>query len=254
MVLLDVRHITKSFGSFKASNDISFRLRTGRILAIIGPNGAGKSTLLRQICGLIASDAGSILFNGRLLTDWGPKLYLHLSAVLEDSSLAYTFLRGWDNLYYQGALYGFNREQTRERASELLDTLDLRRHMDKRIGDWSRGTQQKLALVVGLLIRPQLMLLDEPTLGLDVVSKRDFMAVVRRCASEGMSVIITSHQSEVIDGMADDMLLLESGALRWKGETDAFTREFRQPGESLEDTLLRMFREAEDGEQHSEQH
>ena len=245
MMVLDVRHITKTFGETAVSDDVSFAVDRGRILAIVGPNGAGKSTLLRQVCGLITPDSGRILFEGRPLESFGPDLYRHLSAVLEDSSLAYTFLKGWDNLYYQGALYGLNRRQTEERAALLLDALDLRRHMGKRVGDWSRGTQQKLALVVGLLARPQLMLLDEPTLGLDVVSKRDFMAVVRQCADEGMSVIITSHQSEVIDGMADDMLLLESGRVRWKGGSADFMREFQRPGEALEDTLLRLFRQTE---------
>lgn len=245
--LLEVRHVRKTFGELVANDDMSLSAEAGRVLAVIGPNGAGKSTLLKMICGLIVPDSGQILLDGRPTSSLGAGLYRRLSAVLEDSSLAYMYLKGWDNLFYQGALYGFSRRQTLERAGDMLDTLDLRRHMDKRIGDWSRGTQQKLALVVGLLARPQIMLLDEPTLGLDVVAKRDFLTVVRQRVAEGMAVIVTSHQSEVIDGVADDMLLIESGRSRWQGGADEFKQRFQRGDESLEDTLLRMFDQAGGG-------
>ena len=145
--MLELHNISKSFNGVSAVRDVSLALHPGRVTAIIGPNGAGKSTLLRIACGLLTPDSGSVLLDGRPIDEYGSKLYRSISVVLEDSSLAYMDLGGWVNLEYQGALYGLSRKQVRERTARLLDVLDLRRHMDKNVGDWSRGTQQKLALV-----------------------------------------------------------------------------------------------------------
>lgn len=134
--MLRLGHVVKSFGGVQAVRDVSLELAPGRVLAVVGPNGAGKSTLLRMACGLITPDAGTVTFDGEPIADMGSRLYRYLSAVLEDSSLAYMSLRGWANLEYQGALYGLTRRETRERSEAMLDRLDLRRHMDKHVGDW----------------------------------------------------------------------------------------------------------------------
>lgn len=247
--MLRLEHVTKSFAGARAVSDVSLELTPGRVLALVGPNGAGKSTTLRMACGLVTPDRGSVSFDGVPIGSMGGRLYRHLSAVLEDSSLAYMSLRGWANLEYQGALYGLTRRRTRERSAAMLDRLDLRRHMDKRVGDWSRGTQQKLALVTALLPGPQVLLLDESTLGLDVVAKRDFLAEVRRLADRGMAVLMTSHQSEVIEGFADDIALLEHGTVRWAGDYATFMDRFAggdaTPG-ALERALLRLFDDGAD--------
>ena len=243
-MVLCLEDVSKRFSSQTAVDGVSLRLEPGRITAVVGPNGAGKSTLLRMACGLISPDSGSVLYDGVPIGKLGSRLYLHLSAVLEDSSLAYMSLRGWMNLEYQGALYGLSRRQTLDRASDMLDRLNLRQHMDKRVGDWSRGTQQKLALVTALLSEPRILLLDESTLGLDVVSKRDFLAEVRRLADDGVAVLLTSHQSDVIENFADDVLLLEHGSSVWSGSYREFMRRFAN-GDStpgvFERVLLGLF-------------
>ncbi|MBW3092944.1 ABC transporter ATP-binding protein [Bifidobacterium sp. 82T10] len=242
--MLEISHVSKSFGDMQAVRDVSLRLRPGRVTAVVGPNGAGKSTLLRMACGLLVPDSGSVTLDGRPIASYGSGLYRRLSAVLEDSSLAYMSLKGWDNLDYQGALYGFGRRETRERCAELLDMLDLRRHMDKHVDDWSRGTQQKLALVTALLPRPQVLLLDESTLGLDVVAKRDFLDAVHASLADGVAVMMTSHQSEVIEHVADDVVLIEHGQTLFSDTFDAFMKHYAVPGddaESLEQVLLGIF-------------
>ena len=241
-------NVVKRFGPETAVDGVSLKLEPGKITAVVGPNGAGKSTLLRMACGLISPDSGSVLYDGIPVRKLGSRLYRRLSAVLEDSSLAYMSLRGWMNLEYQGTLYGLSRRQTMERASGMIDRLDLRRHMDKRVGDWSRGTQQKLALVTALLPEPRVLLLDESTLGLDVVSKRDFLSEVRRLADDGMAVLLTSHQSDVIGGYADDILLLRRGSAVWGGSYREFMRRYANgnsaPG-TFEQVLLDLFDEYE---------
>lgn len=247
-MVLCLDNVSKRFGSETAVNRVSLKLEAGRITAVVGPNGAGKSTLLRMACGLISPDSGSVLYDGIPIRKLGSRLYSRLSAVLEDSSLTYMSLRGWMNLEYQGALYGLNRRQTMERAAGMIDRLDLRRHMDKRVGNWSRGTQQKLALVTALLPRPDVLLLDESTLGLDVVSKRDFLTEVRRLADDGMAVLLTSHQSDVIENFADDVLLLEHGTSTWSGSYGEFMRQFAGGDSSpgvFERVLLGLFDEHE---------
>ncbi|KAB8292005.1 daunorubicin ABC transporter ATP-binding protein [Bifidobacterium avesanii] len=248
--MLALSHVSKSFGGVPAVKDVSLALRPGRVTAVIGPNGAGKSTLLRMACGLLQPDAGAVTFDGAPIDRYGSALYRHLSAVLEDSSLAYMSLRGWENLDYQGALYGFGRSETRRRCARLLDLLDLRRHMNKPVGDWSRGTQQKLALVIALMSEPEVLLLDESTLGLDVVAKHDFLDVVRESLGRGVAVMMTSHQSEVMEQFADDVLLIEHGRVLFSGEFPSFMDAYGNAGgdASLEQVLLRIFADDAKGE------
>ncbi|KAB7790232.1 ABC transporter ATP-binding protein [Bifidobacterium leontopitheci] len=240
---LSISSVSKSYGDVHALMSVSLTVPAGRIVGVLGPNGAGKSTLLHTACGLLEPDAGDVLFQGAPIRTLGPKLYNHLSCVLEDSALTYMFLPGWENLYYQGALYGLSRRRTRERCLPMIRLLGLERHMGKRVGDWSRGTQQKLALVTAMIPRPQVLILDEPTLGLDVVSKRDFMRTVRQLADEGTAVLLASHQSEVIEQLADDVLLIEHGHALWSGPYDRFIADHSQGGgpEPLETILLRIF-------------
>ena len=244
LAMLNVEHIVKRFGSTLASDDISFTVEPGSVVGILGPNGAGKSTLLHQISGILRQDAGTITLDGRDVRDYGPALYRRMACVFEDSSIAYTTLRGWENLRYQGALYGLSNRETLVKAEPMLNTLGLREHMDKIVGYWSRGTMQKLALTVATLIDPEVLILDEPTLGLDVVSKRDFLDVVRGLCKRGMSVILASHQSEVIESLADHIVLLSHGSVQWQGSLEdllvSHSPDPRHPLD-LETVLLREF-------------
>lgn len=243
--VLEAHHLNKSFGQIKVLNDISLELTEGEILGVLGPNGAGKSTLLHTLCGLITPDAGEIRVLGTTQKHLKSKMYTYLSALLEDSSLTYMYLKGWDNLYYQGALYGFTRTETKKRALPLMDMLTLTEHMDKKVGDWSRGTQQKLALVTALLPSPKILLLDEPTLGLDVVSKRQFIDTVRSLAKEKhVAVLITSHQSDVIEALAQKILFIEKGTSLWSGDLRKFiTCHTKDTNQGLEDILYEIFSE-----------
>ena len=242
--MLSVEHITKRFGDTLASDDISFTVPHGTVVGVLGPNGVGKSTLLHQISGTLMQDSGVITLDGRDIRDYGSALYRRMACVFEDSSLAYMTLTGWENLRYQGALYGLGKRETFAKAEPMLDTLGLRQHMDKVIGDWSRGTMQKLALTVATLIDPEILILDEPTLGLDVVSKRDFLEVVRGMCEGGMSVILASHQSEVIEALAGNVLLLSAGRVRWQGSYDELLASHSPDPDhprSLETILLEEF-------------
>lgn len=264
--VLSARTISKEFNAHYAVSGMDLDIIPGRVLGLLGPNGAGKSTTLRMMCGLIAPTSGTVMFKGKPLDKWGSSLYSHLSCVLEDSSLTYMFLSGWDNLYYQGALYGFSHKEVKGRSASLMDSLKLTEHMDKPVGDWSRGTQQKLALVTAMIPQPEVLILDEPTLGLDVVAKRDFLSAVKQLAQYNVGIIIASHQSEVIEDLADDIVLISQGTVKWSGSYQEFIRAHSPSGvygssggaggRTLEQILLDIFdndgnsnsdREGEDG-------
>ena len=161
------------------------------------------------------------------------------------------FLSGWDTLYYQGALYGFSHKEVKGRSASLMDSLKLTEHMDKPVGDWSRGTQQKLALVTAMIPQPEVLILDEPTLGLDVVAKRDFLSAVKQLAQYNVGIIIASHQSEVIEDLADDIVLISQGTVKWSGSYQEFIRTHSPSGvygssggaggRTLEQILLDIF-------------
>lgn len=133
--ILSAQDISKDFKGKTAVSRLSLEIVPGRIMGLLGPNGAGKSTTLRMMCGLIQPNSGQITFRGKSVEKWKNNLYSHLSCVLEDSSLAYMFLTGWNNLAYQGALYGLSRKETLSRSRNLMDALELTEHMNKPVGD-----------------------------------------------------------------------------------------------------------------------
>jgi ABC-2 type transport system ATP-binding protein len=216
--------LSKRFGDHVAVSNVSLTVTTGSVLCVLGKNGAGKSTLIRMCVGLLRPDEGRVSLDGRDIAGYGSRLYSRMSAVLEDSSNFYMYLSGRENLYYQGALYGLGRREVDNRTGTYVEVLDLARHMGKRVGDYSRGMQQKLAVVVGLLPGPDILFLDEPTLGLDVTAKAEVVGFIKELVSRGRTgVVLTSHQSDVVAGLADSVLLIDEGSVKFAGGE----REFR---------------------------
>ncbi len=200
-----------------AVRDVSFQIKPGEVYALLGPNGAGKSTIIKMIAGLIIPSTGIIRI-GEQNTYGRSIVYKHLSAVLEGARNVYWRMNPLENLYYFANLRGITSREIENKTQEILQELNIDAKKKNQSQHLSRGMLQKLALGVGLITNPRLLLLDEPTLGLDVESARKMRDMIRHLTQvEGRSVLLTTHQMELVEELADRVGILRNGSLVREG-------------------------------------
>lgn len=223
-MLLQVENLSKTFRTpfsrkppLQAVREVSFSINPGEVYALLGPNGAGKSTIIKMIAGLILPSSGKISIGGEA-TAGKSIIYKHLSAVLEGARNVYWRMNPLENLFYFANLRGVPSGQIEERTESILKELNIDAKKKNQSQHLSRGMLQKLALGVGLITNPKLLLLDEPTLGLDVESARKMRDMIRHLTKvEGRSVLLTTHQMELVEELADRVGILRGGSLVREG-------------------------------------
>lgn len=198
-----------------AVDDISFRINPGEIYSLLGPNGAGKSTTIKMIAGLVLPTSGEIKIAGK--TGRGPS-YQKLSAILEGTRNVYWRLTPLENLHYFANLRGVPSSLVKEKAPRLLEELNIDAKKKNQSQHLSRGMLQKLALAAALITDPEVLLLDEPTLGLDVESGRKIKDMILRMArEEGRTILLTTHQMDLVEEIADRVGIINHGKLIQEG-------------------------------------
>ena len=197
---------------------------------LLGPNGAGKTTLLRLVLGLVRPDAGRIELFGQALRE-GDAPGLHAVAGFVEEPRFYPYLSGRRTLELLAELDGGDGAA---RIDELLELVGLDSRAGQRVGAYSTGMRQRLGLAAALLAAPQLLLLDEPTIGLDPVGRREVGALVRRLAAEGIAVLLSSHDMDEVAGVCDSVTMLASGRVVWDGEIERLRVEAPAPEYQLE--------------------
>ena len=215
--ILKVENLFKKFQEEQvAVNDLSFTVSKGEIMALLGPNGSGKTSTIKMVCGLLLPTSGSIEFLGKdmALASNRSQTANQISAVLEGARNIYWRMTPIQNLYYFGLLRGLSRNYIKQKANDLLDELGLGDKKDTPVNKFSRGMQQKVALAVALLPNPSLLLLDEPTLGLDIESANIITKKIARLAKENeLGVILTSHSMNLIEALANNVLIIRQGSM-----------------------------------------
>ncbi|MDA8347175.1 MAG: ABC transporter ATP-binding protein [Thermaerobacter sp.] len=226
-VLLEVDRVRKSYrrrggGEVSAVCDVSFELKAGRILAFLGPNGAGKTTTIKMIAGLVRMDGGDVRIGGHSIRTAGPAALRQLGAVLEGSRNLYWRLTPIENIEYWAGIRGVPRRRARERGLALLTQCGLEDKAHQTVQQLSRGMQQLVAICASLVHEPRLLLLDEPTLGLDLDAADRIQQIVERLARiENVGILLTTHQMEVAQRLSDEVVLIREGSVILKGATDA---------------------------------
>lgn len=230
---LRVEGLAKGFhtrtGRIWAVHNISFEVQAGEVLAFLGPNGAGKTTTIKMAAGLVRPDVGEVWVRGWSLARHHDVATAQLGAVLEGSRNLYWRLTVMENLQYWGAMRRMSLAAARRRGEELLELVGLAARARNTVQTLSRGMQQKVALCQALMHRPSVLLLDEPTLGLDVESGEGIKRLVRTLAHEGTAVLLTTHQLDVAEELADRVAIVRGGQLVLEGETHAVLARFSQP-------------------------
>jgi ABC-2 type transport system ATP-binding protein len=227
--VLEAHHLQKTYrhGSkeVRAVVDVSLTMAAGEILAFLGPNGAGKTTTIKLIAGLIQPDAGTVRILGRdPHTD--PGALAQVGAVLEGNRNLYWRMTPLQNLEYFGVLRGLSPRTARQRGLELLETFGLQEKQDVAVQTLSRGMQQKVAIAVALLHQPALLLLDEPTLGLDVEAAQAVKSLIRQIAASGRAILLTTHQLDIAEALSDQVAVIRQGVIIAQAPTREFIRNF----------------------------
>ncbi len=196
-----------------AVDRVSFSVRTGEIFGVLGPNGSGKSTLIRLIATLLLPDAGSIHVFGNDVVRQPMQVQRLINRVSVEASF-FKKLSPMENLMYGARLYGMNGGETRKQVIEILTRLGLeKRSIYAPMEEMSRGMQQKVAIARALLSKPRLLLLDEPTTGLDPRSKREVQDVVRELRDQGTTILLTTHDMIEADVLCDRVAIIDGGSI-----------------------------------------
>lgn len=234
---METRHLCKSYGRgkqrFEAVKQVSLTLHQGEVLAFLGPNGAGKTTTIKMIAGLVRPDGGQVAVAGED-PHRHPRALRHIGAVLEGNRNLYWRLTPEENLEYFGVLRQVPRKVAHRRGLALLARFGLEDKRDVPLQKLSRGMQQKVAIAVALIHNPQLLLLDEPTLGLDVEAGETVKVLVRQIAQEGRAILLTTHQLDVAEALSDRVAIIRKGSIIAEQTTEALLREFSDSTYRLE--------------------
>jgi ABC-2 type transport system ATP-binding protein len=214
-----VTDLTKVFQRSKrepvlAVDHLRLAVAPGQVVAFLGPNGAGKTTTIKMLCGLVIPTGGQVRLNGYDVSRERAMAVLQIGAVLEGARNVYWQLTAWQNLLYFGRLKGLSRRQIVPRAEQLLRALDLWDVRHQAVGGYSRGMQQKVAIAAALITDPPILLLDEPTLGLDVQTARTVKDwLVRLTHEQGKTILLTTHQLALAQDVGDRVAIINHGRL-----------------------------------------
>lgn len=217
IVVLD--RVTKCFGQFVALKEVSLVVRPGEIHVLLGHNGAGKSTLLKLLLGLIRPTNGSVSING--LNAWDQKQGRQArekTGVLFEENGLYLDLSAWENLQLFAKIYRLEEKGWEERANELLDVMGLKHRKDDTIENWSAGMKRKLAIIRAIQHQPNLVLLDEPTAGLDVSARNSVRNSIKKIRDEKMAIVLASQDLAEVQRVATHVTFLKNGCPLFSGE------------------------------------
>ncbi len=205
-----VHGLTKRFGTVQAVAGVDFEVKPGELFGFLGPNGAGKTTTINMLTGLARPDAGEIVIGG-LDCIRRPRAAQHLIGVVPDESNLYPELSGRQNLCFCAALYGMPKAESLSRAKELLETFGLADAADRRFGGYSKGMKRKLTIAAGIIHRPAILFLDEPTTGIDVASARQLRQLIANLRGHGTTIFLTTHYIEEAERLCDRIAFVVAG-------------------------------------------
>nr|WP_290227175.1 ATP-binding cassette domain-containing protein [Trichocoleus desertorum] len=215
-----IQHLQKHYGQVEAVKDVSFQVEPGEIFGLLGPNGAGKTTTIRCLCTLAQPDAGKVEVSGVSVTE-NPRAARQLLGYVAQEVALDKVLTGRELLQLQAALYHLPRTIAKERIATAIELLGLAEWADKKTGTYSGGLRKRLDLAAGLLHQPDVLVLDEPTVGLDIESRVAVWNFLRQLRAAGTAVLITSHYLEEIDALADRVAIIDRGLVIAAGTPSA---------------------------------
>jgi ABC-2 type transport system ATP-binding protein len=221
--MIQIEKLSKSFGSTRAVDAVTFQVRPGEIYGLLGPNGAGKTTTISCICGLLRAESGRCLINGCDIAE-DPVAARRALGVVPQETAIYDTLSARENVSYFGGLHGISGAALRSQVEEALTRVGLQAEQKKASRKFSGGMKRRLNLAIGLVSRPKALLLDEPTVGIDPQARIHILDVVRKVREEGTAVLYTTHYLEEAEGLCDRIGIMDHGRILAEGTISELRR------------------------------
>ena len=235
--IVSVKNFSLKIGNKQIVQQLDFEVFPGEVFAFLGSNGSGKTSTIRSLLGIYQASSGQLLVNGKKLTPENSAIVGYLP---EERGL-YTRAKVLDVMMYFGELKGMDREDARKEALAFLETVDLSDKASVKIKKLSGGQQQKVQLGVAIMGNPKLLILDEPTKGLDPVNRKLLLDIVDHLQQKGVAVIYITHLMEEVERLADRLLILKDGKARAYGSVDTVKKQFKS--KSIEDIFVSIYNE-----------
>jgi ABC-2 type transport system ATP-binding protein len=243
--MIELHHVSKSYGTKPAVEDLSLAVPAGELFAFLGPNGAGKTTTIKMMCGLLFPTSGRVLLGGHDMRRDGDRARPLLSYV-PDQPFLYEKLTGREFLQFTAEMYGLPPGHALRRIAEVIELFDLAEFVDDLTERYSHGMRQRTVFAAALVHEPKVLIVDEPTVGLDPYSVRQLKDILRRQADGGTAVFLSSHSLDVVEELADRIGIVNHGRLIGCGTLDALRRQASVHG-PLEQVFLTLTRPDDNG-------
>ncbi len=246
--MVEARGLTRLFGQFKAVNDITFSVHRGQIFGLLGPNGAGKSTTFKMLCGLLRPSKGTALVTGLDLQAAPSKARAHLGYMAQKFSLYANLTVRW-NLNFFSGVYGLSGTEREDAFRTIVDVFDMESYLDTPAGDLPLGFKQRLALGAAVMHNPPVLFLDEPTSGVDPITRREFWTHINGLVEKGVTVLVTTHFMDEAE-YCDRIGLVYRGQMIAEGSPDALKKlavAEKQHEPTLEDAFIALVQQYDRG-------
>ena len=208
--MIEIKDVTKSYGRHKVLQNVSFEIMEGELFGLLGPNGAGKSTLIDILTGIQSMESGEIFINGKSIKTDKVEIRKQLGLVPQDIALLEE-LNAVDNLEYFGGLYGLARAELKNQIEKLLEVAGLTDKKKEKVKNYSGGMKRRLNIAVAMLHNPSILILDEPTVGVDAQSRQHIFDYIQSLAEQGTTILYTSHYMEEIETLCKRVFILDLG-------------------------------------------
>ncbi len=236
---IELVSISKSFGSLAAVKDLSLLVKPGEIRGLLGPNGSGKSTTMKIILGLLRPDSGTVDVCGINVTK-NPVEARRMIGYVPETPFLYEYLSAAEYLDLVGVAYGLDGNERKKRAGELLQALQMDKHVNEVMSGYSQGMRQKIALISALMHKPNVLILDEPLNGLDPRSAKIVKEILHHLASEGVSILFSTHVLEIADAICSKITIISNGSTIAEGTSQEIKTMAGLKDSTLEDVFLKL--------------
>lgn len=210
--LYEVKELSKQFGAKKVVNNLSFSVYEQEILCVLGPNGAGKSTTINMMTGALNCDAGQLRYKGQMITDQLAQFKRKIGVVPQDLAL-YEDLPAEVNVRFFASLYGLKGQLLNERVTDALNFVGLNNRRQSKVKTFSGGMKRRLNIACGIAHRPELLIMDEPTVGIDPQSRLHILSVIRQLRDQGMTILYTTHYMEEVEEISTRIVIIDQGQM-----------------------------------------
>ncbi len=244
MLALEVENLTKNYNGFRALDSVSFKVNEGEIFGLLGPNGAGKTTLMEILAGIRYPTSGVVKIFGMDALKGNRREVNRLIGFNPQETMLYDDLTGMENLEFIASLYLMDKSTFKSRLEDLMKLMDVKNLLGKRVGKLSGGQKRRLSIIASIIHSPKLLILDEPTVGLDPEARRDFWRVIWELRDRGSTIILSTHYMEEADELCDRVAIMDSGKVVAIGRPDDLKRKYGGKSKIFIYTKLKLLENA----------